>query len=174
MNIIVAGPCGVGKSTTSCLFAQQAGMKYLDFDKLRATKNSLACSLRSLNIIECLSQELNSAFMSFLLDIGGGTVFRPNTNNDERLKQIYQLKKKYSAKVVILTANQDVLFERYINIETKGTVNKAQNTIYFNRLWSDWLIFEQPRWEECRDIIIDTSFLTIDGVIGQIEADLKV
>jgi shikimate kinase len=174
MNIIIAGPCGVGKSTISSLLAQQTGMRYLDFDELRATKNSSACSLSSLNILECLSQELDNLSVSFLLDIGGGTVFRPNTNNDERLKQIQQLKNKYSAKVVILTAKKDVLFERYINTETKGKVDKEKNTIYFNRLWSDWLTFEQPRWQECHDINIDTSSLTVDGVIGQIKAGVNM
>ncbi len=173
MNIIIAGPCGVGKSTISSLFAQKTGMEHLDFDELRATKNSLECSLRSLNIMECLSKELNSNSESFLLDIGGGTVFRLNTNNDERLKQVLQLKNKYSAKVVLLTAKQNILLKRYINTKTKGTLDKEQNTIYFNRLWSDWLTFEHPRWQECRDIIIDTSFLTVEGVIGQIEADLN-
>ena len=170
----IAGPCGVGKSAISSLFAQQTVLKYLDFDELRATKNSSACSLRGLNIMECLSQELDNFSVSFLLDIGGDTVFRQNTNNYGRLKQIQQLRNKYSAKVVILTAKKGVLFERYIKTEIKAIVDKEVNTIYFNRLRSDWLTFEQPRWQECQDINIDTSFLMVDGVIGQIKVDINM
>jgi hypothetical protein len=84
------------------------------------------------------------------------------------------LKNKYSAKVVLLTANPNVLLERYMDTKTKGAIEKEQNAIYFNELWSDWLTFEQPHWQECRDITIDTSFLTVDDVIGQIEADLNM
>ena len=169
MNIVVVGPSGVGKSTVSNLFAQQAGMRYLDFDKIRSTKNSLPCSLSRLNILECLSSELDSNSTGFVLDIGGGTVFRPNIDNDDRLRQILQLKNAYSAQVVMLTANQDILFERYINTKTKDASSKQQNSIYFNNLWSDWLTIEQPYWQLCVELTIDTTSLTAENTIEKIE-----
>lgn len=94
MNIIIAGPCGVGKSTIASMLAKKTGMKYLDFDEIRATKNDPPCSLSKINIIECLSHELRNASIRFILDIGGGTVFRQTTNNDEQLRQILRLKKR--------------------------------------------------------------------------------
>src|SRR5437762_9648703 len=124
INVVVAGPCGVGKSTIAESFARSMGIEYLDFDELRAIdmeerKGAFSpCSVSTLNLKECLPTKLEKISSSFILDIGGDTVFRRSTNNKERLDQILWLKDSYSVKIILLLSEKDVLFQRFV--ATKG------------------------------------------------------
>jgi len=169
MNIIIVGPCGVGKSKVSELFAREAGLIYLDFDKIRSTKKSLPCFLNELNILECLSPEINEASPGFVLDIGGGTVFQPKFDNDNRLEQIVLLKKTYFSKIVMLIANQNILFERYKNTKKDiSSKNQTQVCNNFKEMWNNWLVIEQPYWQRCAEKIIDTSAFNQSNTIEKI------
>jgi hypothetical protein len=82
INIIISGPCGVGKSAAAKRYALQTQMKYLDFDELRATdmerrKGEISpCSVSYLDLTKCLPPMLENISSNFVLDIGGDTVFR--------------------------------------------------------------------------------------------------
>ena len=174
MNIVIAGPCGVGKSTVAKPLAEQVQAEYLDFDEIRATKkNSIPCMLSRLNIIECLSSELALFKLGFVLDVGGGTVFRPNTDNVERMRQVRQLKNLYLARVVVLTADRDTLFKRYMNSKPDVS-SKNENASYFENALSNWKVTEQPYWEQCAELTIDTTLLTGKDTIKMIENGLRV
>jgi cytidylate kinase len=165
-NVILAGPCGVGKSAVSELLTHKMGMRYLDFDTIRSSKNYPLCSLSKLNIIECLSSELNCNTRRFVLDIGGDTLFRKNADNNERIAQVMCLRETYAAVVIVLTANKDALQRRFVS-----TKNRTENE--FDEIWRNWKDIAEPYWKKCGDIFIDTSFLTINETIGKIKTTLK-
>ena len=139
MNIVVAGLCGVGKSTIAEFFARNVGTIYLDFDELRAIEmeemkdvSFSPCSASKLNLKECLPAKLEKISSSFISDIWGDTVFRRRANNEERLDQGRWLKEAYSVQIIILLAKKDILFARF-------TSGKPQNKSGFDELWLDWL-----------------------------------
>jgi hypothetical protein len=169
VNLILAGPCGIGKSTVAKSLANRIKIFHLDFDELRAInpKNGfLPISVGSFNLHKDLPPILDTIVENFIFDIGGDTLFRPSVDNNERLKQILWLKKTYSAQIVLLTGQKDILLKRFISIETR-----SEND--FEELWKNWLDISEPCWRLCGDIFIDTSFLSIDDVVGKIEAILN-
>ena len=172
MNIVIAGPCGVGKSTIASSFAQKAGMVFLDFDDLRAVEMGRKregfspCSVSKLNLKECLPSILDTLSTGFVLDIGGDTVFRPNANNDDRRDQVLWLKKTYSAQKVILTAEREILFQRF-------TRSKNRDTSEYDTLWIDWKSIGEPYWRSCADLVVDTTHQSICNTIQQIEGNQK-
>lgn len=158
MKLILAGPCGVGKSRIAKLIeAQFENVKYLDLDTIRGQrneeyKNQLSpCSLRYLDLKKCLEPMLDLYSKGFILDIGGDTVFRHNVNNEERIAQISRIKKNYSASVIVLVADKDVLCQRFQSSEKKGTVDK------FEQVWEDWQTIGEPNWKRCEDCRVDTT-----------------
>jgi shikimate kinase len=172
MNIVIAGPCGVGKSTIAQLLAQKAGMVFLDFDDLRAVEMGRndegysPCSVSKLNLKECLPSILDTCSTGFVLDIGGDTVFRLNANNDDRRDQVLWLRKTYSAQVVVLTAERENLFQRF-------TASKNRYTNEFETLWTDWKSTGEPYWRSCADQVVDTTHQSVGDTLRQIEGNQK-
>ena len=143
-------------------------LEHIELDKIRDIRTSKDCSLRNLDLLKCLSNELKFASEGFVLDIGGDSVFRLGVDNKDRLNQIIDLKKTYSGRLVVLTANRNVLLERYINTKSKGIGNSLQNEMYFQSLWSNWLNVEKRLWEKCADFFIDTTSLGTKQVVNKI------
>jgi len=168
LNLIFAGPCGVGKSTIAKIYSQQFNLAYLDFDELRrvhAEKTSF--SLKYLNLKDVLQNIApNLSSTKFLLDIGGDTVFRRNTNNAKRLEQIVWIKETYRSKVVVLSARKEILFFRFLS-------TKKRRIKEFSNVWEEWVNIAEPNWKEAGDIFIDTSFLSTQKTIQALEAQRK-
>jgi dephospho-CoA kinase len=173
MNVLVAGPCGVGKSAASKLFAQKLGMRYFDFDeigkqdmqKLKVQISPFSAS--RLNFMQSIPPIiLHSTSTGFVLDIGGDTVFRKSADNNERLAQVMWLRETYATVVIVLTANKDVLKKRFVS-----TKNRSENE--FDEVWRNWKDIAEQYWKKCGDIFIDTSFLTINETIGKIKTTIK-
>jgi len=165
MNVVVAGPCGVGKSTIAESFARSVGIVYLDFDELRAIdmkerKGAFSpCSVSKLNLKECLPAKLDKISSSFILDFGGDTVFRDRVNNEDRLDQILWLKENYSVKIILFIATKENLSQRFVASE------KNRDLTEFDKLWIDWQNVAEPYWRRCADLIIDTTALSIDDTV---------
>ena len=153
--------------------ASRANLSYLDFDALdivdMQTRKAQVSpfSVSKLNFMQCLPTLISSVTSAgFVLDIGGETVFRKNVDNNERLNQVLWLKETYTSIVVVLTASKNVLLNRFISAK-----NRSENE--FDRTWDDWVNVAEPYWQKCGNIFVDTSFLAIDEIIGQIEAILS-
>jgi RNase adaptor protein for sRNA GlmZ degradation len=172
VNVVISGPCGIGKSTVAKSFAYRMKMAYLDFDELRSTdldqrRSGISpCSVSALNLKECLSSKLDVLHLCFVLDIGGDTIFRPRANNEERLKQVFWLKTTYLTQIVILTATHDILLKRF-------TTCKNRKEIEFDKVWEEWLTIGKQYWYRCADFLIDTTYLTVNDIDIQIEEILK-
>lgn len=172
MNIVLAGPCGVGKSTVAISYAKKNSFVHLDFDAIgetdmRQRKGSVSpFSSSRLNFKECIPNLLSQITTGYILDIGGDTVFRANINNDERLEQVFWLKKAYSPKIIILSSKKDVLLKRFI-----ATKNRGENE--FNEVWRNWSSVIEPYWRRCGDEFIDTSSLTTKDVVSKLETIIK-
>ena len=119
------------------------------------------CSVSRFNLRECLPSVLNALAEEFVLDIGGDTVFRPNTDNDERRQQVLWLKRSYSALIVVLTAGKECLFQRNSN-------GKNRTLTEFELLWLDWKTIGEPNWFSCADAVIDTTDKTINESVDEI------
>ncbi len=166
MNLIMAGPCGVGKSAVSKLLSDRLSMMYLDFDEIgtidmKTRKGSVSpCSVSKLNLMECLQPHLDKITVDFIMDLGGDSIFRPHADNENRLEQIYWLKKAYSCRLIVLVAQEDTLRHRFLC--SKGRDNGKNDN--FDDLWVNWLIIAEPYWQKCLDLLIDTSSLTVDEI----------
>lgn len=168
MRIVVAGPCGVGKSTVAKLLADQWGVKYLSLDEIRSDDmrkragQISPCSVSKLDLKECLGPILNAHSEKFVLDLGGDSVFRKGKDNEERLEQVFWLKRTYEAQVVVLTSQKDVLSWRFLS-----TKNRAIDE--FDEIWQAWILVEEPCWQRCADRFVDTTNLTPENVVRLME-----
>ena len=168
MNFVFVGPCGVGKSTISKAYSQEADLLYLDFDELgiidmqnpKGQNSPFSATFLDLpKILPDIISRHNS--QGFVLDIGGDTVFRKNVDNQGRLKQIIWIKENYSSRIIVLTATKESLLKRYIK-----TKKRTENEFYGE--WNDWLNIAEPYWRKCGDIFVDTSFLSVAEVVNKI------
>jgi shikimate kinase len=173
VNLVIVGPCGVGKSTVAMSIARRANLSYLDFDALglvdmQTRKFQFSpFSVSKLNFRQCLPPLISSVTSAgFVLDIGGETVFRKNVDNHERLDQVLWLKETYTSFVIVLTASRNVLLNRFISAKNRSASE-------FDRIWDDWVNIAEPYWQKCGNIFVDTSFLAVDEIIVQIEAILN-
>lgn len=173
MKVVLVGPCGVGKSTVAKLLANRANVAYFDFDEIgiqdmQKRKGQVSpFSASRLNLMQSIPTIiLSTTSARFVLDIGGDTVFRKNADNEKRLAQVIWLKETYISYIIVLTAQKDVLQKRFVS-----TKKRSENE--FDEIWKNWTDVAEPHWNKCGDIFIDTSFLTVDETIDQIEANLN-
>ena len=173
MNIAIAGPCGVGKSTIGAFFARKSGLAFLDFDELRASEMSRKksgfspCSVSKLDLRACLPPILGSLTTEFILDIGGETVFRPNVDNDERREQVVWLKNNYLVSIVVLTATPRILLQRFSASKNRGPTE-------FDELWTSWKSIGEPYWLSCADLVVDTTGKSAEDSVIEIEMGQKL
>lgn len=150
---MIAGPCGVGKSTISRLLAEKANATHLDFDEVRVADMKQRhgqvspCSMSALNLRECIPPYLDNCVTGFVLDFGGDTVFRRNVDNEHRLEQTVWLKQTYDAAILVITAEQTELRRRFL-----ASKNRKPNE--FNAVWQDWENIAGAFWRKCADAII--------------------
>ncbi len=177
MNLVIVGPCGVGKSSVSTVLANRGNLTPFDFDELgiadmQKHKGHISpFSVSRLNLCQSLSPILSTISKEFVLDVGGETIFRPNVDNEERLTQVLRFKKTYLAKIVVLTATKDVLRSRFISAKERIETPSIEND--FNKTWKNWQDIAEPYYQRCGDIFIDTSFLAVEDVVRQIEIKLN-
>jgi shikimate kinase len=168
VNVILVGPCSVGKSVVGKSFANRAKLKYLDFDALgiadmEERKGGISPFSRTwLNFRQSVPIIMDTSTRGHVLDIGGSTVFHANADNNERLEQVLWLKETYVAQIIVLTATKDTLANRFIS-------DKSRSIADFDATWDEWSNIAEPYWRQCRGVFIDTSFLTVNDVITQIE-----
>ena len=157
MNILISGPCGIGKSTVSRIFAEKTGMFYLNFDKLgindleKRQPRISPFSHKGLNLLKCMPIMLEGFSGEFILDIGCDNIFRSGTDNNRYLNDLFTIKKTYSINIVMLTAKKYIVFKRFTSTRNQIVIDD------FEKLWSEWLTIGKPHWIKCSDFIIDTS-----------------
>jgi shikimate kinase len=179
MNLVITGPCGVGKSTIAKSIADRMGIVFLDFDEHRATEMGNTylghhpCSVSYLNLKECLYTKLEKISTNFILDIGGDTIFRLGVDNEDRKNQIQCLKTRYSARIVLLTSERDVLFRRFSGCEKRKLKGINGLLEEFDVLWKDWLSIGATYWTSCADLVLDTTISSVIDTIKQVERILK-
>jgi shikimate kinase len=179
MNLIISGPCGVGKSTIGEIIAERMGMVFLNLDEHRDNKMGNyprgldPCSVSFLNLKECMYATIDRLSTSFILDIGGDTVFRRGVDNDDRRVQILTLKKRYSAQIILLTSERDVLLRRFTNCEKRKMDGNNKLEEAFNEMWTEWLSIGSIYWTSCADLILDTTYLSVIDAVKQVEKKLK-
>ena len=174
VKIILAGPCGIGKSTVA-RHVDASVLKniiHLDVDMIREQSykkykgQPSPCSLHSLDLKKCLESTLDLYSTGFILDIGGTTIFRNEANNEERIKQIGWIKENYGAFVIVLIAEKCALYQRFQAAKAGRTIDE------FEQVWEEWQTIEEPNWKRCEDYRIDSTSLSVVKTVELIQDHL--
>ncbi len=142
IRLLLAGPAGVGKSTLAHNIKQRFSVAHIDHDNDMKDWDdfSCPCMLHQFDPYGCFSDAISSK-QQFVIDIGAGTVFREDKDNEARLNRMLDFKRDYNLAIVVLTADHKVVREQYLR---KG------NPPAFKRAWDEWLV-AYPWWQKCLD-----------------------
>lgn len=154
-RLLLAGPCGVGKTSIStALISEIQGLCHIEHDALKPVgikaRSPSPCSVGAFDPEECFGDQISALRSGFVIDIGGGAVFRPNGNNEVRLSKMRQFKAKHSLFVVLLQAAKGILRDRF-------TGSKNRNALEFDAVWTNWQICERPYWSQLSDLAMDVG-----------------
>lgn len=148
IRLLLAGPAGVGKTELArAITSTRPDVRHIEHDALKRVRES--CSSQCFDPQACFSPELLS-LERFVIDMGGGLVFRGNADNEARLRKMIEFKGEYSLAVVLLTASRSVVRQRYLSCK-EGTSSG------FEQDWPDWEMVERPWWQRCADFEFDVS-----------------
>ena len=167
MRLLLSGPCGVGKSSAAALIvAHVAGSRHLDLDALRVGTDGISllpgCSVSSLDLEVCVGAEVDACGNHIVLDIGGDTVFRRGSvDNESRLAQLLAFKKAHDLEAVLLDASREATRSRFLSC-------KSRRPDEFDEPWNDWTEVSRPYWVRAADRVVSTDDIVI-GVAAQEE-----
>ena len=166
-SIALIGFMGTGKTMVGKALAAKLGKEFIELDTLIAKKTGKT-------IPEIFQQDGEVAFRELEIEVtrevsgkknaviacGGGIVL--NNINIDRLKKEFL--------IVYLTASPDVILKRAgPNAHKRPLLNVKNKAATIEEL----LRFRKPFYERAADIIIDTSKLEINSVVGQIISKAK-
>lgn len=154
--ILIAGPCGVGKSTVSELIASETGFPLENLDDARRKYESTDPYFRlSFFDLQACVRKLAPNGRA-VIDIGGDTMFRTGAaaldNLDMYRDQVEKLKAASGCAVIVLDAPEAVLRSRFQSC-------KPQRATWFDAALTAWAT-AKPYWEELADFVIDTDAST--------------
>ncbi|MBS3157845.1 shikimate kinase [Candidatus Woesearchaeota archaeon] len=167
MNIALIGYRGTGKTTVSKLLADELGFKLLSTDALIIEHADASIpeivKKHGWEKFRAIEKEVISEIAEFddcVFDCGGGIV--------ENWKNITVLKKNKSTKIVLLSANIEVIAERIQSsdrpsLTSKSIVNEIEEVLNKRR----------KLYEKAADVKIDTSKLTVQEVVKKIKKELR-
>ena len=159
---LIAGPCGIGKTTLGKLLSQKLNIRFIDHDEMKGRVNlsPSPCSASRLRLDDCLREilDLEGHPNAFVFAIGGDSIFRPSADNNDRLVQLLHAKEKYGFIVSVLTAEKNILKHRFLQI-------KGRKEHEFPEIWENWKNVEEPNWEKCADCFVETSELILNHEI---------
>jgi len=173
MNLLISGPCGVGKSAISKILALKLNKTYLNFDELglcdmeKRNPEISPFSHGGFDILACMQIMLEKIKEEFILDIGGDNIFRLGADNNRYLNDLFKLKRKYSVKIFIIIADKETVCMRFWKTRSKSL------KIDFEKIWEVWRDITKPYWEKCLDFLIDTTTLSETDTCQIIESKLK-
>lgn len=166
-RLFIAGPCSVGKSTVSNIVSKYLSIEYLDYDNLgiKDMENNnhqiSPFSLMGFNLKKSIYPLIENNSNGFIIDMGGENVFRHGVDNDNRLRQILDLKEDLQVKVIVLFSNQQILYKRFCS-------SKNRKKEEFLSIWNNWIELIFPYWKICGDRFIDTSYLNPERMAEEV------
>ena len=150
LRLFLSGPCGIGKSAVSTALAMRyPGLLRVGHDDLKQPSMPIACSILRFDPFGCFSP-LIEGLDKFVIDIGGGCVFRPNVDNEARFKRLQEFREAYRLRFVLLTARDDAVEARYLSCKNRHQAS-------FEEDYGSWKANEEPWWTRLADVILDTT-----------------
>ncbi len=142
IRLLLAGPAGVGKSTHAQAMFGNFGISHISHDLEKQGKpKSSPCKLHQFDPYGCFSDAISSK-KQFVIDIGAGTVFRKDKEeNEARLKRMLDFKHEYNLKIVVLIADRTVVRKQFLK--------KGDHQQFINAC-DEWKI-AYPWWQKCLD-----------------------
>ena len=164
-NIILAGFMGTGKTAVGKALAKRLGMKFVDMDDAIEEREGMKIS----DIFEkkgepyfrraekIVAKELSSQ-SGLVIAAGGGAVI-----DEENVRNF-----KSGGAILCLTATPDRIFER-----TKGHIHRPLLNVSDPKEKIAELLAKRAEYYARADYRIDTTDLTVDGVVDKITEYLK-
>jgi shikimate kinase len=156
-NIILIGFMGTGKSSVSKYLSDTYGLEEVDVDKLIEDEEGRAIADIFKTHGEEYFRDCESNMLSNLksckdtiISCGGGAVLR--NENVEKMEQI--------GKIVLLTADPNIILERVKESTVRPILNNNMNVEFITQLMEK----RRKLYEEAASIIISTDFKSIKEV----------
>lgn len=173
MNLYLIGPRGCGKSAVGKLLAEKLNRPWVDLDERIQTKAGATIAqiftnhgqghFRELESQALASLARETATVPHVVSLGGGAVLRPENRRTMDTSGV----------TVLLVAEPRVLVERIL----ADPATTAQRPALTDPRDANWSLLEEtehvlalrlPTYQQCANLKLDTSHLSIPEVVQQI------
>lgn len=165
-NIFLIGFMGSGKTSVSLQLADMTGLKKAEMDQILTNREEMSIAeifaVKGEPYFRELETELLREFGAGapkIISCGGGVAMR-----DENVEVM-----RSSGKIVCLTAEPEVIYERVKDSRERPILNGNMNIPYIE----DLMEARRPFYEAAADIMVDTSHMRIDQVAETILAAMR-
>lgn len=164
-NIILTGFMGVGKTSVGTRLARDLGYRFIDTDELIEEDQKITITDIFSSFGEPYFRDVETRIIRQVLEgedqvvsTGGGAVIRDENRRAFRERGL----------TICLTARPEVVFER-IRHETHRPLLQVPDPLARVRE----LLAGREQFYHQADFVIDTSDMTVDGVIGEIKQRVR-
>jgi shikimate kinase len=152
-SLIIAGPGGVGKTTAGRALSERLRLRLYELDAIRsrAPESDLSYTASRLDFERIVAREIPPD-ETFVLDVGGDTLFRAGANNDGRLAGLRRVVAERGCLVVLLDSDDDeTIVSRYLQGGSKLPESLAIEVL------RSWREHSQPYWAAVANASLDAS-----------------
>jgi hypothetical protein len=123
---------------------------HVEHDGLKSREDTLSpCGKRHFDPSACFGPAI-ADLDEFVIDLGGGTVFTRDVDNEARLRSVVDFARNNRITIVLVDAPEAVVSPRYVGCKGGTASGFAQD-------WPTWQEFGRVYWSRCADVELDAS-----------------
>ena len=160
-NLVLIGFMGAGKSAVSRAFHRQYGIEVIEMDQIIEEREGMRIS----DIFQIHGEQyFRDAETNLLIELQDRDQVIISCGGGTPLREVNVAEMKKNGKVVLLTADPEMIFQRVKNSHDRPLLENNKSVAYITELMET----RRPKYEAAADIIIHTDGKNIQEICEEI------